>query len=291
MVEIVEQDVQPSDSNDNRIDALRARVAELEAENTRLLERYATSLEQENRRIRDTMSAESGDGSDLTNAMEIDTGIARRVSVTAAALARDLTSVEDQLAEVDRLVAVDDRRGAAMARVAAARRACRAFTRVCDDADVRQRMMEVQAHASALPARLALSDIGIPFGDFRSAEIAVLELVGLTRDLAEKHVDAAIAAFEGRQPPAAARSQDPSSMLNDLRALRDATCQGADVLALGVRREASRARWRKILTYGLGGTVIVAANGLGTALLGPAGVAASQAVGSAAVGVAAALLD
>jgi hypothetical protein len=74
-------------------------------------------------------------------------------------------------------------------------------------------------------------------------------------------------------------------------ALRDATRPGVDMLAPSLRRATSRARWRKLLTYRLGGTVIVAANGLGTALLEPAGIAASQVIGSAAVRVAAALLD
>jgi hypothetical protein len=268
MVNLVEQEAQASDGDGHAIDVLRARVADLEAENVRLLEQYAASLEAENRRIRDTMSAKTIDGSDATDMTP--GGEAGRVSLTAAALARDLTRVEDQLAEVDRLVAVDDNRSAAKARVAAATLACKAFTRVCDDADFRQRMMELQAHASQLPpGGPNLSDISTLFSDFRSAEVAVLELVGMTRELAEKHVDAAIAAFESGRSPDAQRQQDPRLLLDDLRALRDATCQGADILALGVRRETSRARWRTILTYGLGGTVIVAANGLGTALLGP----------------------
>lgn len=290
MVNLGEPNPPTSDGDGHTIDALHARVADLEAENARLLERYATSLELENQRIRDTMNTNTAGGSDPTDVTEVAAGEARRAPLTAAALARDLTRIEDQLAEVDRLAAVDDGRGAAKARVAAATLACKAFARVCDDADFRQRMMELQVHTVPLPLdEASLSSLATQFSDFRNAEVAVLELVGLTRELAEKHVDAAIEASKAtdRLPHSAGRIQ----LLDDLRALRDATCQGADILALGVRRETSRARWRKILTYGLGGTVIVAANGLGTALLGPAGAAASQAIGSAAVGVAATLLD
>lgn len=290
MVNLVEQGAHVPGDGD-AIDALHARVADLEAENVRLLARYAASLEAENRRIRDTVIGESTGGWGPADAADVAASEVRRTPLTAATLARDLTRVEDQLAEVDRLVAVDDTRGAAKARVAAATLACKAFTRVCDDADFRQRMMELQVHASQLPpGGPNLSDMSTPFSDFRSAEVAVLELVGLTRELAEKHVEVAIAAFESNRP-SAAHQPDPRSLLDDLRELRDATCQGADMLALGIRRDASRARWRKILTYGLGGIVIVTANGLGAALLGPVGVAASQVIGSAAVGVAATLLD
>lgn len=79
--------------------------------------------------------------------------------------------------------------------------------------------------------------------------------------------------------------------LDGLRQLRDASCLTADLLAQGIRHERSRQRWKKLLTFGLGGTVIVAVNGIGTALLGPAGVAASAAIGSAAVGVAVQLVS
>ena len=81
------------------------------------------------------------------------------------------------------------------------------------------------------------------------------------------------------------------TFLDDLRQLRDASCQSADLLGQGIRRQQSRQRWKKLLTFGLGGTIIVVANGAGTALLGPIGVAASGAIGSAAVGVAAQLLQ
>jgi hypothetical protein len=281
-----------SASNGDAIGVLRARVVELEVENVRLLERYAASLEVENQRMRDAVGTLAASGPDLGETAEVTVDDARPMPLTAATLARDLTRVEDQLAVVDRLVTLGDNRGAAKARVAAATLACRAFARVCDDADFRQRMFELQAHASQLPpGGPVLSELSTEFSDFRGAEVALLELTGLTRELADRHVDAAIAAFDGGRSQVPGRRRDPESLMDDLRSLRDATCQSADVLVLGVRREASRARWRKVLTYGLGGTVIVAANGLGAALLGPAGVAASQAIGSAAVGVAATLLD
>jgi hypothetical protein len=109
--------------------------------------------------------------------------------------------------------------------------------------------------------------------------------------LAQTHVDQAIAAYQENQTAAYDLMRNPMKFLDDLRQLRDLSCQTADLLSQGIRREQSRQRWKKILTFGLGGTVIVVVNSVGTAVLGPIGVAASGAIGSAAVGVAAQLLS
>ena len=269
---------------------LRSRVDALEIENVRLLDRYAAQLQNENERIRRTMTREAP-GTFRPDALRpntLATDSELTAPITAARLARDLVAVEDHLAEMEQFAAVGNAEAAAMAKVAAATRACGAFRRLCDDPDFRQLLMEMPQHAAKLADRnlTMLPDQNVAAGSFRDVEMTLLELIGLTRPLAYKHVDAALEAFRADPSGAVDRTQNPARLLDDLRTLRDATCQSADLLAMGVRRDASRSRWRKILTYGLGGTVIIAANGLSVAVLGPVGVAVSQAVGSAAVGVA-----
>jgi hypothetical protein len=132
--------------------------------------------------------------------------------------------------------------------------------------------------------------ISAPFS-FRDNEIQLLQVAGLPEILAHEHVDAAIAAYNTSPDSALHRLQTPMLMLSDLRRLRDASCQTADLLSSGIRQQQSRQRWKKILTFGLGGTLIVTVNSIGTALLGPPGVAASGAIGSAALGVAAQFLS
>lgn len=272
------------------IDAFKSRVATLEAENSELLSRYAAQLQRENQRIRQAMESRPSPAGRTTPGAPIAVPGKAAAPVTPSRLGRDLAAVENHLADMERFAAVGKMEDAAQAKVAAAMRACNSLRNVCDDADFRQLLMVMPGNAHKLPRdQQSPLDTQLAFGSFRDVEIALLELIGLNHVLAEKHVIDAAAAFTANPQAAMTRIEDPAALLDDLRALRDATCQSADVLAMGVQREASRTRWRKILAYGLGGTVIIAVNGFATTLLGPVGVAVSQAIGCAAVGVAAPL--
>lgn len=259
--------------------ALRCRVAALETEQARLLARYAADLESENARLR------SGSGATGTTAP--DTAVER---LSAPYIGRALVAVENHLAEMERWAALGNDVAASQSKVAAATRACQALRRICDDQGFVEVLMFMQSHAEKHPADVAptLSD---PTGRFKEQEVEILQLAGLTRLLAQQHVDAAMDAYNTDSGGAMERVQNPMLFLTDLRKLRDASCLTADLLSQGLQQQQSRQRWKKILTFGLGGTAIVVANGVGTALLGPGGVAASGAIGSAAVGVAVELVS
>jgi hypothetical protein len=174
----------------------------------------------------------------------------------------------------------------------AAGRACSTLRRLCDDDDFHHVLMNMQEQLTQQPEPSISGWIsGTPAPSFRDLEVDLLQLAGLPVTLAQTHVDQAIAAYQENQTAAYDLMRNPMKFLDDLRQLRDLSCQTADLLSQGIRREQSRQRWKKILTFGLGGTVIVVVNSVGTAVLGPIGVAASGAIGSAAVGVAAQLLS
>lgn len=142
-----------------------------------------------------------------------------------------------------------------------------------------QMKSEADEHERSLSEAVARSS-------FREMEVQILELVGLSRTLAEQHVGAAIDAYNTDPSGSISRLQNPMALLRDVRALRDAACQSAELISSGIRRQQSRDRWKRVLTLGLGGTLLVTANALGAALIGDGGQAASGAIGSAAVGAA-----
>lgn len=259
------------------LERLRTLVRTLQQEQVELLAARADALQAENTRIRSEVST-APFSSQQAPATE---------RAVPPYIARALIAVESDLADMETFTAVGNDNAAAQAKVAAATRTCLTLQRLCDDDAFHSTLMTMQEHAQEMGATVASHVHGsTDSGTFRDVEVQLLELIGLSRALAERHVDSAIAAYDGTPAEALARIQNPMRFLADLRSIRDASCELKDVLSLGVRRQQSRTKWRKILTFGLGGTAIVAANALGTAILGPAGVAASGAVGSAAVGVA-----
>jgi hypothetical protein len=193
---------------------------------------------------------------------------------------------------------IGDQGAAAKAKVLAATQACSAMTRLCDDDRFHEALeqvhIEVGEHSSKVHNVINGQLTGAVPGNgegktqnwFRTVEVQLLELSGLARSLAQQHTDAAIAAFLSDPQPSLTRAQNPMSFLGDVRSLRDAMCQSADLISANVGKEQSRRRWKRLLAFGLGGTLIVTVNAAGTAVLGPAGVAASGAIGSAAVGAA-----
>jgi hypothetical protein len=216
---------------------------------------------------------------------------------TPAYLGRALVAIEDHLAEMERFAALGDEGAARQSKLAATMRSCATLRMLCDDDDFIQMLIpmavNVRELASTVPINFSETTIlstNVPSA-FRDIEIQLLQVAGLPEFLARAHVDAAIAAYNENPTEALSRIQDPLIFVNELRLLRDASCQTADIISQGIRQQRSRQRWKKLLTFGLGGTMIVAVNGVGTAVLGPIGVAASGAIGSAAVGVAAQLLS
>jgi len=260
---------------------LRSRVAVLEAEHARLLAGYAGIMESEIARLRSV---------DLS-AGSIQAAEPRYEPITPSYLGRALVAIENDLANMDTSIAIGDEAAARRSKVMAAQRGCSVLKRLCDDDDFNQILLKMQVETitqqePGINSRISETP---PPGQaaFRELEIQLLELAGLPELLAIKHVDNAIAAYWSNSTGSLDRMRNPMIFLSDLRRLRDVSCQTAELLSRGLRQEQSRQRWKKLLTYGLGGTVIVVANSIGTALLGPGGVAASAAIGSAAVGVAA----
>jgi hypothetical protein len=269
---------------------LRRRVAALEAEHARLLAGYAANIETENARLRfitpPVVPEEAVEPSGEP--------------LSPPYLGRALVAIEDHLADMERFVAIGDDAAARQSKVAAVLRACSTLRRLCCDDDFVNMLITMQEQATQQDKDISLVVAGtLPpqvsgapsNATFRDAEIQLLKLAGLPEMLAQTHVDGAIAAYHADPVGSQNRIKNTMILLGDLRQLRDASCLTADLLSQGIRNERSRQRWKKLLTFGLGGTVIVAVNGVGTALLGPAGVAASGAIGSAAVGVAVQLVS
>ena len=146
---------------------------------------------------------------------------------------------------------------------------------------------EILEHQQQIPAYVRneapISPGNRPFHDVE-VEVSLLRIAGLTDQLAQKHVNSAISAFNADPKRALDRMTNPMLLLGDIKSLQEATCQSSDLLSQGIRQQRSRQRWVKILTFGVGGTLIVAANAAGTAFLGPVVIAASGAIGSAAIG-------
>jgi hypothetical protein len=236
----------------------------------------------------------------------------RTEPLTPPYIARAVIAVEGHLSDMERFAATGNEIAAQESRVAAASRCCSALRRLCDDDDFLQILVSMgnlisereseDGIPNATTRRMAdtndeptisdqinavLSDERFRYGSFRELEIQLLQISGLPEILAEAHIDAAHKAYYRNPDSAIERLQNPMTFLSNLRALREASCLSADFLSESLRNRKARQRWKKLLTFGLSGTLIVAANSAGTAILGPVGVAASAAIGSAAVGVAA----
>jgi hypothetical protein len=263
---------------------LSSRVAALEAEQARRLANDAASADAQ------VAQLPSPAGKKVPESFE--------EPLTPPYLARALVAIEDHMADMERFVAVGDDAAARMSKLAAASRACSALKRVCDDDDFHRLLvaMQLQAseHHSNIPntvhGKLTVpGPVGAPNQstvDFRDLEIQLLAIAGLPALHAQALVDGAMGAYDDQQSGWYSRLTNPMAFLADLRRLRDASCLTADLLAQGIRSKPARQRWKKVLTFGVGGVLIVAVNGLGTVLLGPVGAATSGAIGSAAIGIA-----
>jgi DNA-binding FrmR family transcriptional regulator len=206
-------------------------------------------------------------------------------------LARVLDGVEGQVDDVERRAAAGELASAVDTALQVTRRSAAALRATLADAELREHLVtSMTPLAPPLPPP-SIQNYAITVGGnesvpFRVAEIAVLQMAGLRRSLAEKHVDAAIA----EQLAPLRSSVDLHQVLDRIEAVERAVAHAETVLPFVINRPPQRLKWRKLVTYGLGGTLIVAANAGAAVVLGPVAVAVSAAVGSAAVGAAAAPL-
>jgi len=284
------------------LDALERRVAALERERELLMERYARKLELDNEQLRAVL----GTGPDFASppgpvnavapnwpAPDMAEAAAPGLTSPSATLARVLARVESQVDDVERLAAAGESASAVHIALQATRRSAAALQATLADAELRENLVTLMTPDAEPPPPPSISSYLVPLGGnanvpFRVAEIAVLQLAGLHRSLATKHVDAAITEYEQFVPPRS--SVDLRQVLDQIEAAERSIAQTATILPLVISQPPQRLRWRKLVTYGLGGTLIVAANAGAATILGPVAAAVSAAVGSAALGAAAAPL-
>jgi hypothetical protein len=265
-----------------------------------LMERYARQLEFDNEQLR----AQLGRGSDVassprppTDAVPSSGAIAdmaaASASASAAMLARVLGEVESEVDDVERLAAAGEQASAVDTALQVTRRSAVALRATVTDAELRENLVtSMTSFDSPLPTP-SIQNYAITVGGnesvtFRVAEIAILQMAGLRRSLAEKHVDAAISEYEQLAPPRS--SIGLRQILDRIEAVERAVAHAETVLPFVISQPPQRLKWRKLVTYGLGGTLIVAANAGAAVILGPVAAAVSAAVGSAAIGAAAAPL-
>jgi hypothetical protein len=279
------------------LDALTRRVAALEAEQATLMERYARQLESSNEQLRallrsssDTASAPVAFTASAPSGHSVPTVLTVPGAPNAAArLAHTLAVVESQADDVERLAAAGDLASAVDTALMVTQRSAAALRATLADAELRQQLVTSMAPEDPVSPPVGIQNYMVTMGQnrsvpFRDAEITVLHLAGLPRALAEKHVDAAVTEYEtlaAPRPPV-----DLHQVLDRIEAVQRAVADVEAVLPFAVNHPPQRLRWRKLVTYGLGGTLIVAANAGASLVLGPVAAAVSGAVGSAALGAA-----
>jgi hypothetical protein len=209
--------------------------------------------------------------------------------ITPVYVASALSDVERSLDEMEMQARLENWEAAARAKLTAANTACRVLTDICRDPAFLRELQVLSQHATAHGNQVpSTMDDSNAFNEFLTREVQLLRLAGLSEELARQHLEQGATEYRKQQQPtrdiALERIQNPVMLLDALGELRDATCTSADLLAMGVRNAQSRSRWRKVVTFGVGGSLIVASNALAIPLLGPAAAAVSGAVGSAAIG-------
>ncbi len=290
-----------SASSPSPLGALERRVAALEREREMLMERYARQLEFDNEQLRALLgsgpdvASSPGSSTDAvpSSGAAPDLAAAAAPASAAAMLARILGGVEGQVDDVERLAAAGELASAVDTALQVTRRSAAALRATVADAELRENLVTSMTPLDSPLPPPSIQNYAITVGGnesvtFRVAEIAVLQMAGLRRSLAEKHVDAAIAEYEQLAPPRS--SVDLHQVLDRIEAVQHAVAHAETVLPFVINQPPQRLKWRKLVTYGLGGTLIVAANAGAAVVLGPVAAAVSAAVGSAALGAAAAPL-
>lgn len=205
----------------------------------------------------------------------------------AAYLAASLSQVEDALLNRDVALHAGDGDIARELEERAAGLACVALTRATDEFQIPADVSMEQSYSNFL--RTGDTQALVPevtMDKFRTQEIHLLRLAGLSQELAARHFDGALGAF--RLSPISIRSAEELQMA--LEAGANAAC-GTHQLLVQARRadegaRRRRRRLRRVLTA-LGGTVITVANSLAVPLIGPVAVGVSLVLGAGAAGAAA----
>ena len=269
---------------DTAMESMARRIKELEEDRAAIEGRYIAHLEAENERLR------SPDATfPATAAGEPQEPLSQ--PATPVYVASALSDIERSLAEMEMQTRLENWAAATRAKLAAANTACRVLTDICGDAaflrDLQMLSQHAAKHGNQVPSTI---EKNTTFDEFLAREVQLLRLAGLTEGLARQHVEQGATEYRNQrhageqEDTALERIQNPAMLLDALRELRDVTCTSADLLAMGVRNAQSRSRWRRIVTFGVGGSLIVASNALAIPLLGPAAAAVSGAIGSAAIG-------
>jgi hypothetical protein len=198
-------------------------------------------------------------------------------------MATSLTQVEDALLHRDIALHAGDDDIARDLEERAAGLACIALTRAADDLQFPPDVPMDQPYIDFLHGGEGLQ---LEMSTFADQEVHLLGLVGLSRELAVKHFDAALDAF--RLSTLAISTEE--DVRTALKAGADTACSLHELLAQGRRAaEGTRRRRRRLrrVLVALGGGVIAVANSFAVPLIGPVAVGVSMVLGSGAAGAAA----
>lgn len=201
-----------------------------------------------------------------------------------AYMAASLTQVEDALLHRDVALHTGDGDRARDLEERAAGLACVALTRARDDFQMPSGVQLDNSYSSFLYTGQR-PDLAMPV--FRDQELHLLQLAGLSQELAAKHFDDALEAF--RLSTAISIGAEPD-VRKSLTAAADAACATHELLVRDRRRaEATRRRRRRLrrVLVALGGAVIAVSNPLAVPLIGPVAVGISVVLGAGAAGAAA----
>ncbi|MEV6641087.1 hypothetical protein [Amycolatopsis sp. NPDC051371] len=202
-------------------------------------------------------------------------------------LAAILTQVEEASIQRDVALLAGEDQLAGQLEEQIAGRACIALTRARDELHIPYIKISLEdndfiRNGGGVP--------GITMDKFIDTERHVLQLVGLTEDLASKHVDLAFETFKATRTVI----RNEADVLTALTAGAEAACAIHRSLVEARRAaEVGRRRRRRLLRIlvALGGAVIAVANPLAAPLIGPLIVPLSVALGSGAAGAVANLVE
>jgi len=202
-----------------------------------------------------------------------------------AYLAASLSQVEDALLHRDVALQAGDDDIARGLEEQAAGLACVALTRAADDLQMPPDVKLKRSYSNFL--RTGVPGPQMPdMARFHDQEVHLLRLIGLSQELAVKHVDGALDAF--RRSTISIRTEQ--DVRKALQTGADAACSTHELLvqarrvAEGTRRR--RRRLRRVLVA-LGGAAIAVADPLAIPLIGPVAVGISVVLGAGAAGAAA----
>jgi hypothetical protein len=257
------------------------RIAELQDEARRAVEQEAQRLRDELTAAREELkraSASAGSTEPVEEFREeLEQQAPSRVALPASVASAyvEIASHLDQAEDSERLGQIQQ---ALAARAVAASRACRVLTQLCRDDQFLEKLEAVGEPAgrdAAKSRRLLEED---KFGEFRQKEVELLTTAGLSPRYADELIDVCRSAF---LETADSGQTEPILGLQQLEQLREATCDAATGLFRKARQRVRRRRFRIVFVGGIGGTLLVIANVSASALITPAGAAASSALGGA----------